>query len=383
MTTSYFATTSRGLEEITAQELTTLGAKEVKTDFTGVHFQGDKELLYRVNLWGRTIFRVLKPIATIKSQTPQQLFRNVQKIDWSEFLQPQQTLAIRCTGKNDQLNHSHFTAIQIKNAIVEQQQKYHKVRSRSGSASLRSNIDTDSPDIVINAHIHHDECILSLDSTGESLHRRGYRPAVGLAPLKETLAAALLYIAEWDSSIPLYDPFCGSGTILIEGALMGLNIAPGLYRHQFCFENWQDYDHNLWQHLIDEARKSQKTDLPPIVGTDIDSSIIKQAQHNAKTCQIANHVEFFQRHLVDATPPAESGILICNPPYGKRLEDTEALFPLYKLLGDILKQRFKGWTAYILTGNKLLTKKVGLRTSRRIAINNGGIDCTLLKYELY
>ncbi|WP_330205177.1 class I SAM-dependent RNA methyltransferase [Cyanobacterium sp. Dongsha4] len=374
MTTSYFATTSRGLEEITAQELTTLGAKEVKTDFTGVHFQGDKELLYRVNLWGRTIFRVLKPIATIKSQTPQQLFRNVQKIDWSEFLQPQQTLAIRCTGKNDQLNHSHFTAIQIKNAIVEQQQKYHKVRS---------NIDTDSPDIVINAHIHHDECILSLDSTGESLHRRGYRPAVGLAPLKETLGAALLYIAEWDSSIPLYDPFCGSGTILIEGALMGLNIAPGLYRHQFCFENWQDYDHNLWQHLIDEARKSQKTDLPPIVGTDIDSSIIKQAQHNAKTCQIANHVEFFQRHLVDATPPAESGILICNPPYGKRLEDTEALFPLYKLLGDILKQRFKGWTAYILTGNKLLTKKVGLRTSRRIAINNGGIDCTLLKYELY
>ncbi len=374
MNTSYFATTSRGLEEITAQELTKLGAQEVKPDFTGVHFRGDQEILYRVNLWGRTIFRVLKPIATIKSENPQQLFRNVQKMDWREFIQPQQTLAIRCTGKNDLLNHSHFTAIQIKNAIVEQQQKYHK---------MRSSIDTQSPDIVINAHIHENECILSLDSTGESLHRRGYRPAVGLAPIKETLAAALLYIAEWTPEKALYDPFCGSGTIIIEGALIGLNIAPGLYRDQFCFENWVDYDHDLWLGLIDEARKSQKTDLPPLVGTDIDGDIIKQAKYNAKTCQIADQVEFLQRHLVDATPPAESGILICNPPYGKRLEDTEALFPLYKLLGDILKQRFKGWTAYILTGNKILTKKVGLRTSRRIAINNGGIDCTLLKYDLY
>ena len=374
MTTSYFATTSRGLEEITAQELTKLGAQEVKPDFTGVHFRGDKELLYRVNLWSRTIFRVLKPIATVKSLNPQQLFRNVQKIRWDEFLQPQQTLSIRCTGKNPQLNHSHFTAIQIKNAIVEQQQKYHK---------MRSSIDTDSPDIVINAHIHEDECILSLDSTGESLHRRGYRPAVGLAPIKETLAAALLYIAEWTPDKALYDPFCGSGTIIIEAALMGMNIAPGLYRDQFCFENWADYDHELWQSLINEARKSQKTHLPPLVGTDVDGDIIKQARFNAKTCQIAEQVEFYQRHLVDVTPPAESGILLCNPPYGKRLEDTEALFPLYKLLGDILKQRFTGWTAYILTGNKLLTKKVGLRTSRRIAVNNGGIDCTLLKYELY
>lgn len=374
MNTTYFATTARGLEEITAQELTKLGAQEVKPDFTGVHFRGDKELLYRVNLWSRTIFRVLKPIATVKSQNPQQLFRNVQKIPWDEFLQPQQTLAIRCTGKNPQLNHSHFTAIQLKNAIVEQQQKYHK---------MRSSIDTDSPDIVINAHIHQDECILSLDSTGESLHRRGYRPAVGLAPMKETLAAALLYIAEWTPDKALYDPFCGSGTIIIEGALMGMNIAPGLYRKQFCFQNWADYDPDLWLSVIDEARKSQTFHLPPLVGTDVDSDIIKQAKFNARACQIADEVEFFQRHLVDATPPAESGILICNPPYGKRLEDTEALFPLYKLLGDILKQRFQGWTAYVLTGNKILTKKVGLRTSRRIAINNGGIDCTFLKYDLY
>lgn len=374
MNTSYFATTSRGLEEISAEELRKLGAKDVKPDFTGVHFRGDKELLYRVNLWGRTIFRVLKPIARVKSENLQQLYRNVQKIAWDEFLQPQQSLAIRCTGKNPQLNHSHFTAIQIKNAIVEQQQKYHRVRS---------NVDTDYPDIVINAHIDKDECILSLDSTGESLHRRGYRPAVGLAPIKETLAAALLYIAEWTPEKALYDPFCGSGTIIIEGALMGMNIAPGLCRDRFCLENWADFERDLWLSLIDEARKSQINDVPPLVGTDVDGDIIKQAKFNAKICQIEEQVEFFQRHLVDATPPAESGILICNPPYGKRLQDTEALFPLYKLLGDILKQRFKGWTAYILTGNKILTKKVGLRTSRRLGINNGGIDCTLLKYELY
>ncbi|WP_017292414.1 THUMP domain-containing class I SAM-dependent RNA methyltransferase [Geminocystis herdmanii] len=374
MTISYFATTARGLEEITAQELIKLGAKNVEPEFTGVSFEGDRALLYKVNLWGRTIFRVLQPIHNIQSNNPEQLYRNVRSIDWSEYLQPHQTIAVRCTGKNPQLNNSHVTAIQIKNAIVDQQQE---------KKGVRSNVDTIEPDIVINAHIQENNCILSLDATGDSLHRRGYRPAMGLAPLKETLAAALLYITEWTPDQALVDPLCGSGTIILEAALMGLNIAPGLYRQKFCFQNWTDYDPQLWENLLKEAKMSQKDHLTPMIGTDADADIIKQAQSNAKACNISDQVKFYQQHLVDIVAPAESGILICNPPYGKRISEVEALFPLYKLLGDVFKQRFKGWTAYVLTGNKELSKKVGLRTSRRIPINNGGISCTLLKYEMY
>lgn len=374
MTRSYFATTARGLEEITAQELINLGAKAVKPEFTGVSFEGDRALLYKINLWARTIFRVLQPLATIRCHNPEQLYRNVRAIDWSEYLQPEQTIAIRCTGKNPKLNNSHVTAIQIKNAIVDQQQeKYRK----------RSDVDTLDPDIAINAHIDENNCILSLDSSGESLHRRGYHRAMGLAPLKETLAASLLYLSGWTADQPLVDPLCGSGTIILEAALMGLNIAPGLYRQKFCFQNWVDFDGQLWENLLKEAKMSQKEHLPILMGTDANKDVVRQAQSNAKACKIDDRVKFYQQHLADITAPAESGIILCNPPYGKRISEVEALFPLYKLLGDVFKQRFKGWTAYVLTGNKELTKKVGLRTSARIPVNNGGIACTLLKYELY
>ncbi len=370
----YFATTARGLEELTAEELTTLGAKEVRTDFTGVHFQGDKRLLYKVNLWGRTIFRVLKVIKKIKSKNRRQLYEQVQTIDWSKYLQVGQTLAVRSTGNNQELNHTHFTALQIKDAIVDQQMQ------QTGS---RSSIDAHEPDICVNAHIYENNCILSLDSTGESLHRRGYRPAVGLAPLKETLAAALVSLTQWEGDRVLYDPFCGSGTILLEAALIGLNIAPGLSRDYFHFQNWSDFDEQIWEELLKEADNVQKDKILPIIGSDVDIDIVKQAQKNVKICQLQREIEIYQRHLVDVQPPADSGIILCNPPYGKRISDTESLFPLYKMLGDVLKQRFKGWTAYIFSGNKELTKKIGLRTSRRVPIDNGGINCTLLKYDLY
>ena len=315
MRESYFATTARGLEEITAQELIRLGAKNVKTDFTGVHFEGDKRLLYKVNLWGRTIFRVLKTIKTIKSKNRQQLYREVQKINWSQYLQPDQTLAIRCTGKTKELNHTHFTALQIKDAIVDQQIQY---------TGKRSDVNPDDPDIYINAHVHNDHCVLSLDSTGESLHRRGYRPAVGLAPLKETLAAALVYLTQWQGEQVLYDPFCGS-------TWEKSPLAPGLSRDYFYFQNWADFDEQLWEELLAEAETVQKNHIAPIIGTDVDAEMIKQAQHNARICHLDRDVEICQRHLVDIQPPAESGIILCNPPYGKRIADTESLFPLYKI----------------------------------------------------
>jgi len=371
----YFATVARGLEHIAAQELESLGAQNVTPDFTGVHFTGDKALLYKVNLWARTIFRVLMVIKEVKANHSQQLYQNIQKIDWEDFITPANTIAVKCTGGNQNLNHTHFTALQIKNAIVEQQQN---------QTGKRSSIDIENPDLFINAHIRENLCILSLDSSGYSLHKRGYRPAMGLAPLKETLAAALLNMAEWQPNIPFLDPLCGSGILPLEATLKSLNIAPGLFSQGFGFQRWRDFDSGLWEKLINEAENSQFFELKAsITGSDSNSETIQQARYNAKACGVEHQLNFTCKQLAEIEPPAATGIIICNPPYGKRLGEEEQLGSLYKLLGDVFKQRFKGWTAYILTGNKELAKKVGLRTSRRIPVYNGTLPCTLLKYELY
>ena len=370
----YFATVSRGLEEVAAQELKSIGATDVRPDFTGVHFKGDKALLYRANLWMRTTFRILMPIARIKSFNGDELYRNVQKLDWNEYLDPDMTIAVTCTGKNKHLNHTHFTALQIKNAIVDWQKR---------KLGIRSSVDTENPDLIINAHIAQKHCILSLDSSGSSLHRRGYRPAMSAAPMKETLAAALLDMAEWTPDLPFLDPMCGSGTLPIEAALKALNIAPGLYR-DFGFQTWLDYDRDLWQSLLKEASDRQKTDISvPIIGSDRDLNAIRQAFVNAESSGLEDYVKFARQEVSTIEAPADRGVLICNPPYGVRLGNEAELGKLYKLLGDIFKQRFKGWTAYILTGSMKLSKQVGLRTSKRIKLYNGAIPCTLLKYEMY
>jgi putative N6-adenine-specific DNA methylase len=371
----YFATVARGLETIAAQELESLGAQDVKPDFTGVYFAGDRALLYRVNLWSRTIFRVLMPIAEFQCYDSDKLYREVQKIPWDEYLDPDNTLAVNCTGGNDKLNHTHFTALQVKNAIADQQRlQFNK----------RSNVDVENPDLLINLHIHRDRAILSLDSSGGSLHRRGYRPAMGLAPLKETLAAALLEMAEWTPDLPFLDPMCGSGTLPLEATLKALNIAPGLFREKFGFMTWRDFDEPLWDKLWAEAENSELPELKEtIAGCDRDSDMLDQARTNAQQAGISGKIKFARTELSELEPPTDRGILICNPPYGERLGDASELGDLYKMLGDIFKQRFKGWNAFILTGNKELAKKVGLRTSKRIPVFNGSIPCTLLKYELY
>ncbi len=371
----YFATVARGLEPIAAQELERLGAVEVRPDFTGVHFVGDLALLYRVNLWARTIFRVLVTLREFPCPNADRLYQEVQQIDWTQYLQPHNTLAVNATGGNRQLNHTHFTALQVKNAIVDQQRR---------EFGQRSSIDTENPDLLINAHIHQNRCILSLDSSGTSLHRRGYRPAMGLAPLKETLAASLLDIAEWEPTLPFLDPLCGSGTLPLEASLKALNIAPGLFRKQFAFEKWSDFDADLWDELLDEAENRELSELKaPIFGSDRDPDILNQARINAEQCGVADQVKFTQTELQDIEAPADKGVILCNPPYGERLGDARELEDFYKLLGDVFKQRFKGWTAFVLTGNKELAKRVGLKAARRIPVYNGAIACTLLKYELY
>jgi putative N6-adenine-specific DNA methylase len=374
-TRPYFATVARGLETIAAQELTELGAEQVKPEFAGVAFIGDRALLYRINLWSRLIYRVLMPMATVKAFNAQDLYRSIKKIDWDEYFSPEQTLQINCTGKNPQLNHSHFTALQVKNAIVDQQRDRHQ---------RRSSVDLEQPDIVINAHIHQNHCQLSLDSTGFSLHRRGYRPALGNAPLKETLASALLAMAGWTPEQPLYDPLCGSGTFLLEAGLQSLNIAPGKFQPGFCFQQWPDFDQDLWHSLLQAAKTGERDTLQaPLWGSDGDREVIQAAKSNAQQCQLAGKIHWQQLNFADIEPPAAEGMLICNPPYGKRIGQEEALGDFYQQIGDVLKQRFKGWTAFVFSGNKALTKRIGLRTSARFPVNNGGLPCTLLKYELY
>ena len=374
-----FATVARGLEELAAKELEQLGAEGVEPGFCGVSFRCDRKRLYTINLWARLPFRILVTIAHVPCRDSDTLYRGIQGIDWDAYLSPGHTLAVKATGKNQQLNHSHFTALQVKNAIVDQQQDRH---------GERSDVDTEYPDVQINVHINDNKATVSLDSSGSSLHRRGYRPAMGTAPLKESLAAALVQLTEWSGHIAFLDPMCGSGTLPIEATLQVLNIAPGLFRDAtsqgFGFQTWPDYDANLWQRLVEEAKKRQKSELGvPVVGCDRDLDILDDARTNASYSGVAEHIDFSYSDFANIDSPSDSGILICNPPYGERLGQTENLAPFYKQMGDILKQRFKGWTAYILSGNKALTKCIGLRTARKIPVYNGSIPCQFLKYEMY
>ena len=374
-----FATVARGLEELAAQELEQLGADDVEPGFCGVKFRCDRKHLYTINLWTRLSFRILVTVAHVPCRDSDTLYRSIQGIDWEQYLSPEQTLAVKATGKNDRLNHSHFTALQVKNAIVNQQQ------DRFGE---RSDVDTEIPDVQINVHINDSRATVSLDSSGSSLHRRGYRPAMGTAPLKESLAAALVQLTEWSGNVAFLDPMCGSGTLPIEGVLQTLKIAPGLFREGtsqgFGFQTWPDYDQTLWQTVVAAAKKQQRSELGvPVMGCDRDLDILANARTNADNSGVDEYIEFNYTDFADIEAPADSGILICNPPYGERLGHTENLAPFYKLMGDILKQRFKGWTAYILSGNKALTKCIGLRTARKIPIYNGAIPCQFLKYEMY
>ena len=381
---TYFATVARGLEALAATELETLGAHRVEPGFCGVAFEGetpdgpvssDRALLYRVNLWSRLAFRVLVKLGECPCYDADDLYQGIQSIDWRPYLTPDLTFAVDATGKNLRLNHTHFTALQVKNAVVDQQ------RQHWGD---RSTIDTQHPEVRLNVHIQDDTCTISLDSSGSSLHRRGYRPAVGAAPLKESLAAALVKLTDWPGDVPLLDPLCGSGTLPLEASMVALNMAPGLFREEFGFQTWPDFDGELWDRLWQEAEDGRKAALATWVGgCDRELEIIHQANLNAQRCGLADQVTFWAADLADLEAPADSGYLLCNPPYGERLGADDDLGAFYKLLGDVLKQRFKGWTAFVLSGNKELARHIGLKSAQRVPVYNGTVPCQWLKYELY
>ena len=374
----FFATSAKGVESILAKELKELGVENLKTDSGGVHFEGSMETLYRANLWLRTANRVLMQLAVFPCPTPQVLYQNARQIRWNDWISAKQTLAVDCNCRNSAITYSHFAALKIKDAVVDH------IRDSTGS---RPNVNTRNPDIRVNAHIANDTCVLSLDASGDGLHMRGYRRQTTEAPIRETLAAAIVELADWNSEGFFIDPMCGSGTILIEAVLKALNCAPGLLRvgsRSFGFQHWRGFNRERWSEIVYEARKQVREKIPGrVLGYDLSRAAVAIARMNVSAAGLTNHIRLSRGDVLNLNPSGHTGVVACNLPFGERSGDVEALAPLYKGVGDILKQRCTGYKAYLFSGNLKLVKSIGLRPSRRFVLHNGPIECRLLEYELY
>jgi putative N6-adenine-specific DNA methylase len=372
---NFFATAAKGVEDILAGELRELGIEGIRVETGGVRFRGDRSAFYRANLWLRTATRVLVPLTEFPCDTPQRLYDGVRAIPWDKYLTPDMTMAVDCTLRDSAMTHSGFVALKTKDAIVD------AIRDRCGR---RPNVDVRDPDLRVNVHLVKNRCTVSLDASGTPLDRRGYRLDRTEAPLRETLAAALVALTEWDGTVPLVDPMCGSGTIPIEAALKASRRAPGLMGRRFGFQRWPDYDPTLWRRLTDAARQEALGSLTtPIIGCDRSAAALETARRNSDRAGVSGLVTFVRSAFREFTPPAAPGVLLFNPPYGLRLGEEEELKPFYREIGDTMKQRYAGYTAFLLTGSRELAKYVGLKASRRIVLFNGPIECRLLRYELY
>jgi 23S rRNA (guanine2445-N2)-methyltransferase / 23S rRNA (guanine2069-N7)-methyltransferase len=377
---NFFATAPKGIADLLADELRRLGCDDLKISPSGVAFEGSLAQAYRVCLWSRLANRVLLILQEFPSPDAEALYDGVQRVDWTDHFLSHQTFAVDFSGTSKNIQHTHFGALKVKDAIVDD------FRSKTGE---RPSIRLDSPDIRINLHLQRERATLSLDLSGESLHRRGYRPFAGIAPLKENLAAALLSRANWAEIAAnggaLLDPMCGSGTLPIEAALIAGNIAPGLLREKFGFLGWQGHKPHIWQTLRQEATELKELGLkkmPKIVGLDADSSIIKQAWENVGKAGLVRYLHFEKRALTDLEKIAETGLLIANPPYGERLGELSSLKSLYKRLGESLKENFVHWDAAILTSNQELGYALGLRAQKVYSFYNGALPCKLLCFEI-
>jgi putative N6-adenine-specific DNA methylase len=371
----YFATCGRGIEPILALELRSLGAADIEPGRGGVQFAGDRSLLYCANLELRTAIRILRPILHAKVSSPQDLYEVVQTIDWSEYLTPDHTLAIDCNVRDSHITHSKYAALKTKDAICDQ------FLEREGR---RPSVNVAEPMVGLNLHIYRDDAVLSLDSSGESLHKRGYRPILTKAPLNEALAAALVLQTGWQGDTSFVDPMCGSGTLPIEAAWIALRRPPGLTRRRFGFQGWMDFDIEQWASLRDEARRRVGKELPaPILGSDQRRDAISFSIKNARAAGIGHLVRFEVRDLSEFRPPdGPPGTLICNPPYGERLGEEKDLRNLYELLGRVLRERCAGWKAFVFAGNPRLAHRIGTDPVEEVPLFNGKIPCRLLRFDL-
>jgi putative N6-adenine-specific DNA methylase len=370
----YFATCARGLEPLLAGELRNLKAADIEIGRGGVHFAGDQALLYQANLWLRTAVRVLKPILEAPVESPEELYEAVRGIDWSHYLTPEHTLAVDCNVRDSHITHSKYAALKTKDAICDQFVEH---------CGRRPSVDVEEPMIGLNLHIYRDQAVLSLDSSGESLHKRGYRPILTKAPLNEALAAALILLSGWQGDTPFVDPLCGSGTLPIEAIWLAIGRPPGLTRKRFGFQGWMDFDIQLWTELRDEARRGVRKQLEaPVLGSDVRRDAIQFARGNAKAAGVGHLIRFDVQDLRDFRPPSPAGTLICNPPYGERIGEERDLVSLYQTLGEVLRQRCAGWKAFVFTGNPRLARHIGMQPMEQTPLYNGKIPCRLLKYEV-
>jgi len=358
-----------------AGEIRDLGGREIRTAAGGVSFTGALSLGYRANLWLRTAHRVFLHLADFPAATPGALYEGVGAIRWPDLFPPRKTISVDATVRNSGITHSHFAAQKAKDAVVD------RFRERLG---IRPDVDPRSADVRISVRIVDDLCTLSLDLSGESLNRRGYRADPGAASLRETLAAGMVLIAGWDARSPLADPVCGAGTIPIEAALVATKTAPGLGRDFFAFRHLSDFDVDIWNALVAEARERRSSAaVARIEGGDLSPVAIRGARRNARRAGVSSVATFHVRGVEDFAPSGPPGIILCNPPYGVRMRPGRGEENFYRSLGETLKKRCPGWTAYVLCGNPDATRHIGLKSSRKFPLMNGPIDCRLLKYDLY
>ena len=377
------AKTFKGLEEVLAQELIALGANNVQIGRRAVAFTGNKAMLYRANLCLRTALRVLVEVKGEKLKVKgerrkpeDQLYEIVKGIDWSKYMTPDSTFAIDATVYSEFFRNSRFVTYRVKDAVAD----YWIER-----AHRRPNVNTDNPDVRINVHIANEQVTVSLDSSGESLHKRGYRVATTEAPINEVLAAGMLLMAGWQGQSDFYDPMCGSGTIPIEAALIARNIAPGIFRKNFGFEHWPDFDAELWNEIYNDD-SAEREFTHKIYGSDASFFAIQQAAKNVKSAGVQKDVELRQIRMEELK--VESGkwkeaLVMINPPYGERLASNKDMEELYGRIGTALKHQFAGATAWIISSNDAAMKCIGLKPSRKMRLLNGELDCQFNKYELF
>ena len=366
------AKTFQGLEEVLAAELTALGADNIQMGRRMVSFTGDKEMLYRTNFCLRTALRILKPIKHFTATDADAVYEAVKDIRWEDYLDPAKTFAVDATVFSEEFRHSKFVSYRVKDAIADY------FREKTGK---RPSVSITKPDVLLNIHIAQTDCTLSLDSSGESLHRRGYRQEAVEAPLNEVLAAGMILLAGWKGECDLIDPMCGSGTIPIEAALIARNIAPGVFRQGYAFENWPDFDADLLERIYNDDSQEREFEHK-IYGYDNSLKANAIAQRNVKAAGVGRDIVLKVQPFQQFEQPQEKTLIITNPPYGERISSTD-LLGLYQMIGERLKHAFTGNTAWILSYRDECFDQIGLKASVRIPLQNGGLDCEFRKYELF
>ena len=375
-----FATTARGFEELLKSELTELGAQDAKVAQGGVHYWADDETLYRTLLWSRLSSRILLPIVQAKVFSDLDLYSAVVGVNWLDYFDEKVHFFVDFNGTNQEIRHTQFGAMRVKDGVVDYFERHGRARP---------NVDKEQPDIRIHAYLNRDDVVLSLDLSGDALHMRGYREDTGKAPLRETLAAAIVLRSGWQKGTPLVDPMCGSGTLLIEAAQMEAQIAPQLYRLHWGFDFWQGHNQAAWEKVKEEALalaedEKQRENSPHFYGFDLDHRVLQKAKQNAKNAGVAHLMQWQQGDVAAIKNPSPNvaGTVICNPPYGERLGTTPALIALYSVFGQRLKQQFAGWNASIFSGEPSLLDCLRLRSHRQFKAKNGPLDCVQKNYQI-